>query len=106
MKIGSNLQRIRKSKQPKITQQELGNITGLSRSYIADVEHNRYNPSLDTTLILADALNVTVNDLVYDFVPATNTTKLDNIINTITTCNLNDKQLELLELYLATLIRD
>ncbi|WP_415275089.1 helix-turn-helix domain-containing protein, partial [Clostridium perfringens] len=65
MKIGTNLQRIRKAKDPKITQQDLAKATGLSRSYLSDVEHNRYNPSLDTTIALAEALDVTVNDLVY-----------------------------------------
>ncbi|ELC8441046.1 helix-turn-helix transcriptional regulator [Clostridium perfringens] len=106
MKIGTNLQRIRKSKNPKVTQLDLANATGLSRSYLSDVEHNRYNPSLDTTIALADALGVTVNDLVYDIVPSTNNPKLNSIINTITNSDLDAKQLELLELYLTALIRD
>lgn len=93
MKIGTNLQRIRKAKDPKITQQDLAKATGLSRSYLSDVEHNRYNPSLDTTIALANALGVTLNEL-------------DNIINTITNSDLDAKQLELLELYLTDLIRD
>ncbi|MDM0749508.1 helix-turn-helix transcriptional regulator, partial [Clostridium perfringens] len=29
-------------------------------SYFSDVEHNRYNPSLDTTIALANALGVTL----------------------------------------------
>ena len=93
MKIGTNLQRIRKAKDPKITQQDLAKATGLSRSYLSDVEHNRYNPSLDTTIALSNALGVTLNEL-------------DNIINTITNSDLDAKQLELLELYLTDLIRD
>lgn len=106
MKIGTNLQRIRKAKDPKITQQDLAKATGLSRSYLSDVEHNRYNPSLDTTIALADALGVTLNELVYDIVPSTNNPKLNSIINTITNSDLDAKQLELLELYLTALIRD
>ena len=31
---------------------------GISRSYLADVEHNRYNPSLDTIESLASALKL------------------------------------------------
>ena len=105
MKIGTNLQRIRKAKDPKITQQDLAKATGLSRSYLSDVEHNRYNPSLDTTISLANALGVTLNELVYD-IPTTNNNELDSIINTITNSDLDAKQLELLELYLTDLIRD
>lgn len=93
MKIGTNLQRIREAKDPKITQQDLAKATGLSRSYLSDIEHNKYNPSLDTTIALSNALGVTLNEL-------------DNIINTITNSDLDAKQLELLELYLTDLIRD
>lgn len=93
MKIGTNLQRIRKAKDPKITQQDLAKATGLSRSYLSDIEHNKYNPSLDTTIALSNALGVTLNEL-------------DNIISTITNSDLDAKQLELLELYLTDLIRD
>ena len=105
MKIGTNLQRIRKSKDPKITQQDLAKATGLSRSYLSYVEHNRYNPSLDTTIDLANVLGGTLNELVYD-IPTTNNPKLNSIINTITNSDLDAKQLELLELYLTALIRD
>ncbi|EOU1682192.1 helix-turn-helix transcriptional regulator [Clostridium perfringens] len=56
MKIGINLQRIRKSKDLKITQQDLAKATGLSRRYLSDVEHNRYNPISDPTIALANVL--------------------------------------------------
>lgn len=75
MKIGTNLQRIRKDKDPKITQQDL-----------------------------AKALGVTLNELVYN-IPTTNNNELDSIINTLVTANLDTKQLELLKLYVDTLIK-
>ena len=74
-------------------------------SYFSDVEHNRYNPSLDTTIDLANVLGGTLNELVYD-IPTTNNPKLNSIINTITNSDLDAKQLELLELYLTALIRN
>ncbi|MCI2778759.1 hypothetical protein ACQR22_03380 [Clostridium perfringens] len=40
MKRGTNLKRIRKSKYPKITQQDLAKAIGLIRRYLSDVEHN------------------------------------------------------------------
>ncbi|EOT2966392.1 helix-turn-helix domain-containing protein [Clostridium perfringens] len=88
-----------------MTKQDLDKATGLSRNYLSDEEHNRYNPSLDTTISLANALGVTLNELVYD-IPTTNNNELDSIINTITNSDLDAKQLELLELYLTALIRN
>ncbi|WP_338844303.1 helix-turn-helix transcriptional regulator [Clostridium perfringens] len=45
-----------------MTKQDLDKATGLSRNYLSDEEHNRYNPSLDTTISLANALGVTLNE--------------------------------------------
>lgn len=56
MKIGTNLKRIRKSKDHKINQQYLAKATGLSRSHLSYVEHNRYNPISDPTIALANML--------------------------------------------------
>lgn len=56
MLIGYRLQRLRKKR--KITQKVLAEKAGISRSYLADVEHNRYNPSLDTIEALASALKL------------------------------------------------
>ena len=33
-------------------------MTGISRSYLSDIEHNRYNPSFDTIEALATALKL------------------------------------------------
>ncbi|EDS79590.1 TPA: helix-turn-helix domain-containing protein [Clostridium perfringens] len=103
MKIGTNLQRIRKAKDPKITQQDLAKATGLSRSYLSDVEHNRYNPSLDTTIALAEALDVTVNDLVYTNVHTNSKLVINDNSETININNLNDNQIKLLKLYIDAL---
>ena len=56
MLIGHRLQKLRKKR--KITQKILAEKAGISRSYLADVEHNRYNPSLDTIESLANALKL------------------------------------------------
>ena len=103
MKIGTNLQRIIKAKDPKITQQDLAKATGLSRSYLSDVEHNRYNPSLDTTIALAEALDVTVNDLVYTNVHTNSKLVINDNSETININNLNDNQIKLLKLYIDAL---
>jgi len=61
MDIGTNIKEIRKSK--KMTQAELAARAEISRSYLADVETGRYNPSLETLSKLAQALCIEVSAL-------------------------------------------
>ncbi|EOU1462415.1 XRE family transcriptional regulator [Clostridium perfringens] len=56
MFIGYRLQKLRKKR--KLTQKALAEMTGISRSYLSDIEHNRYNPSFDTIEALANALKL------------------------------------------------
>ncbi|MCX0397371.1 helix-turn-helix domain-containing protein [Clostridium perfringens] len=56
MFIGYRLQKLRKKR--KLTQKALAEMTGISRSYLSDIEHNRYNPSFDTIEALATALKL------------------------------------------------
>lgn len=56
MSIGKNIKAFRKQK--KLTQEELALKSKISRSYLADVERDRYNPSLDTLKAIANALDV------------------------------------------------
>ena len=46
-----------------LTLKNLAEATGLSVSYLSDVERGRTNPSLKTVDLLADALGVSVNSL-------------------------------------------
>lgn len=59
MSIGKNIKFYRKQK--KLTQVELAERANLSRSYLADVEGDRYNPSVDTLKAIADALQVSTH---------------------------------------------
>ena len=47
-----------------ISKRRLHQITGLSRSYLTEMEKGKKNPSLLTMCKLAKALNCTVDDLV------------------------------------------
>lgn len=47
----------------KLTQEQLAKKTNLSRSYIADIERDRYNPSFETLKNIAKALNVPLSKL-------------------------------------------
>ncbi len=65
LSIGEEIKRLRKER--NLTQQELANISGLSRSYLGDVENNRNNPSIRTVETLAIKmgyeLKITFNQL-------------------------------------------
>ena len=56
MSLGKNVKQYRK--QRGLTQHELAQKANLSRSYLADVEADRYNPSVDTLKSIAEALNI------------------------------------------------
>lgn len=67
MSIGENIRKYRK--QNKLTQLELAQLSNLSRTYVADVERNRYNPSVDTLQAIAQALGVKPSILMGDEEP-------------------------------------
>lgn len=56
MSIGGNIKIYRKKQ--GLTQKELAEKANISRSYLADVENNRYNPSLDVLQSIASALGI------------------------------------------------
>ena len=61
--IASNL-RLNRAKN-KISQEKLSELTGISQQFICNIETEKVNPSVETLLKISNALNVTLNDLVY-----------------------------------------
>ena len=59
--IGERIKEARKS--AGLTQLELAKKTELSRSYIGDIEKDRYNPSVSTLQLIATATNPPLEDL-------------------------------------------
>ena len=64
MSIGLKIKELRKLN--KLTQVDLAKKANISRSYLADVERDRYNPSIDTLTNIAKSLNVSLSKLVND----------------------------------------
>lgn len=64
MRIGSTLKKLRKDS--KLTQKALADKCNMSRGYLADLEADRYNPSIDTLKNIANALGVSVNEFFDD----------------------------------------
>ncbi len=61
MSIGENIRKYRNER--GFTQKELAEKSNLSRSYLADLERDRYNPSLDSLKLIADSLEIDVSVL-------------------------------------------
>lgn len=61
MKIGNKIKGLRKQK--GFTQDKLANLSNISRTYLADIERNRYNPSMDTLSSIAKTLDVQLAQL-------------------------------------------
>ncbi|MEK4667442.1 helix-turn-helix domain-containing protein [Niallia sp. FSL R7-0271] len=64
MKFGEKIKLHRKN--AKLTQVQLAEKANMSRSYIADIERNRYNPSIDTLTAIANALDINLSNLLND----------------------------------------
>jgi transcriptional regulator with XRE-family HTH domain len=62
MQIGDRIKGIRKER--GITQTDLALKAGISRTYLADLEGNRYTPSINILKVLANVLNVKLSDII------------------------------------------
>jgi transcriptional regulator with XRE-family HTH domain len=59
--IGSRIKHLRKAK--GLSQEELSEKVGLSSKYLSSIERGNENPTLDTFMKLAQALNVEIYEL-------------------------------------------
>lgn len=94
MSLGENIKKYRKER--KLTQFQLAEISSLSRSYIADVEKDRYSPSLDTLRTIAKALDITVSKLIGEQVDQSDLEKTYQVNNEV----LTDDEMKVVELAL------
>ena len=62
--LGENIQRIRRGKH--VSQMELAELSDLSPVYVSLIECSKRKPSLKTVVSIADALSVTVDELLAD----------------------------------------
>lgn len=60
-KLGNNLKEIRTRK--NITQTELAKTLGVDKSFLSNIENGKTNPTLSTISSLAQALEVSTNEL-------------------------------------------
>lgn len=61
--IADNIRQYR-AKQ-RISQEKLSEMTDISQQHISNIENELVNPSIEVLLKISNALDVTLNDLVY-----------------------------------------
>ena len=113
MSLGENIKLYRKKQ--KLTQVQLADKANISRSYLADVENNRYNPSVDTLKNISNGLGINLNELLSDN-ELTSTSdmpkKLSPEVETIAAHleskdkEITPKKMKLLKSYIDTLFDD
>lgn len=64
--IGKNIRKYRQTK--KLRQEDLAELTGLSPNYIGALERGEKIPSLETFLVIVNALNVSADMILCDVV--------------------------------------
>lgn len=64
MLVGNKIKKFRKEQ--NLTQKELALKANISRSYLADLESDRYNPSIDTLSCISQALSINIKDFFED----------------------------------------
>lgn len=62
--FAGNVRKLREQKQPGFSQERLSDATGLHRTEIGRIEQASIEPRLSTLVILADALDASLDDLV------------------------------------------
>jgi len=62
-RFGANVRRIRVAKEPRCSQEQLSYATRLHRTEIGRIEQGAVEPRLTTLMILADGLDVTIDEL-------------------------------------------
>ncbi|WP_434795923.1 helix-turn-helix domain-containing protein [Staphylococcus equorum] len=64
MTFGENLKRIRK--EMKLTQEKMADRMGISRTFLSDVENQNKYFSVVGLIVIAQKLNISVNELIND----------------------------------------
>jgi transcriptional regulator with XRE-family HTH domain len=65
-RFGANLRRVRRNQGGGVSQEHLAALTGLHRTEIGKLEQGVVEPKLSTLLILAEGLDVSVEELLED----------------------------------------
>ena len=99
MDIGARISVLRTQK--NYTVNKLANMSGISQSYLRDVELGKKNPTVEILSFVCDALDISLSDFFDDGTLKKITT--DPLLNTI--YQLNSEQRETLNAFLNALLK-
>ena len=100
--IGKNLRKYRKAQ--GLSQEQLGEMTGLSGNYIGMLERGNKIPALDTFIVLANALGVSSDMLLCDAIDTGFRTKSTILADKLEKLSTTDRQriFDIIEIFLRT----
>lgn len=95
MTVGEKIKSIRK--QNRISQQELGNILGVSQAMIAQYENGKRIPKIETLIKIAEALDCEVSDIDENIIVHRHTVKYELTPERLEKARLDAEARELIE---------
>lgn len=88
--VGKRIRRLRTAQ--RITQEELAFRIGTSAAFISNIECAKKKPSLQKLSQIAEALDVTVNDLLYNPSPSEGGSSGDELSRMLALCSPEERQ--------------
>jgi transcriptional regulator with XRE-family HTH domain len=99
MNIGDRVKNIRQ--QMKISRKAFSELTGISVSYLSEIEHGIKHPTVETILKITKAFNMTVSELLGETAALPINPELKELIETLR--DFKPEQIKLLNQFLKTL---
>lgn len=88
-KVGDRIKQYREAK--GLSQEDLGDMIGISNRHISSVETGAKKPSLSLIIDIANALDVTPDDLLADYLTGSTKTLKAEVFDLLTDCNPTEK---------------
>ena len=88
--VGRRIRRLRTAQ--RITQEELAFRIGTSPAFISNIELAKKKPSLQKLSQIADAMDVTVNDILYNTSPSESDSSESNLTELLALCPAEKRQ--------------
>lgn len=89
--IGKRIKQCRSEKQ--LSQEELGDIIGVTRKHLSKIELGDRAPTLDLLILIANALDVSADDLLLDNLKHTSSLVGTEIHAILQSCNNDEKEI-------------
>lgn len=90
-KLGARIKSLRIDK--KLSQEQLGELSGTIAKHISNIENGSRVPSLDMLISISNALNVSADDIVYDSLTNPNSMVGNEIQEILLDCNHDEKEM-------------